>query len=164
MFPRVPSTDAPDGVAVSVEAPSDRERQLLLWLLNLSHAVDHFQNQIVTAVYPVIAAEMGMGPTQLGVFTAIRNIFAGWTQLGYGFVTPFVQRPRLLGVGNLVVALGTFFTGLAGSFGTLLMARCFTATGSSAQHPVGASLLTSYFQRAEGRYSRSTTASQASAT
>ena len=43
--------------AASTAAP-EGDRALVLWLTNLSHAVNHFQNQMISALYPVIMAEL----------------------------------------------------------------------------------------------------------
>lgn len=58
----------------------------------------------------------------------------------YGFLTPFVSRCKLLG-------LGTLLTGLAGSYPMLIVARGVASIGSSAQHPVGYGILASYFPK-----------------
>ena len=46
------------GVSASPE-PSARERQAMLHLSNVSHAVNHFQNQMMTMLYPSIMADLG---------------------------------------------------------------------------------------------------------
>jgi MFS family permease len=142
--------------AAHVEAPAERteidrfERSLVLWLTNVSHAVNHFQNQMVAALYPVIMAELGFGYLQLGTLTAIRTIFGNGSQIAYGFLTPFVRRGHLLGIANLALGVGTLFTGLVGNYASFVLARTVTSVGSSAQHPVGASLLAGQFPRNRG--------------
>jgi MFS family permease len=134
------------GLAVSPEV----ERTLILWVNNLSHAVNHFQNQMVSTLYPAIMAELGFGYFQLGVITAFRTVFANASQVIYGFLTPFVGRTRLLGLANLGMGLGSLFTGTVGGYGGFVAARTVTSIASSAQHPVGASLLSRYFPRRRG--------------
>jgi len=80
--------------AVSI---SNREKQIVLWLNNINHAMNHFQNQIVFVMYPTIAREMGFEPLHLSLLTAGRSVFNNWAQLGYGFITPLVPRFQLLG-------------------------------------------------------------------
>lgn len=136
---------------VSEQSPlTNRERRLMLWLTNVSHAANHFQGQMVGPLYPLIMTEFGFGYAQLGMLVALRNAFTSWTQLGYGFVTPFIDRCRVLGIANLVLALGTAVTGMTGSFLTFLGARSLAAAGASAQHPVGASILSSYYPKERG--------------
>ena len=121
------------------------ERTSVFWLTNFSHAVNHFQNQMVAVLYVVIMPELDFGYQDLGILTAVMILMGGVTQGFYGFVTPFVPRVWLLGIGNIVLGLGTLATGWAGSYGAFLGTRAVSATGGSAQHPVGSSLLVSYF-------------------
>jgi MFS family permease len=132
------------------EESAELERSLVLWLTNTSHAVNHFQNNMVSALYPVIMAELGFGYFQLGAITAIRTIFGNASQGMYGFLTPFFRRSHLLGIGNLVLGLGTLLTGMVSGYGGFIAARTVTSIGSSAQHPVGASLLAGYFPKNRG--------------
>ena len=121
------------------------ERTSVFWLTNFSHAVNHFQNQMVAVLYVVIMPELDFGYQDLGILTAVMILMGGVTQGFYGFVTPFVPRAWLLGIGNIVMGLGTLATGWVGSYGAFLGTRAVSATGGSAQHPVGSSLLVSYF-------------------
>jgi MFS family permease len=134
----------------TLEDVPEVERSLALWLTNVSHAVNHFQNNMVASLYPIIMAELGIGYFQLGTLTAIRNIFGNGSQILYGFLTPFVRRSHLLGVGNLILGIGTLATGMVSGYGGFVAARTVTSIGSSAQHPVGASLLAGYFPRNRG--------------
>ena len=140
-------------IAESAAEPTSRrdlDRSLVLWLTNVSHALIHFQNQMQALLYPIIMAELGFGPAQLGVLAAVQNVFSSAAQAGFGFLTPFFMRTRLLGAANLVVSLGTFLTGFVPSYSALLGTRAIMAAGSSAQHPVGASLLSGFFPRNRG--------------
>ena len=135
--------------ASEAAAPS-AERHLVLWLTNLSHAVNHFQGQMVSVLYAVIMPDFGFGYTQLGIITAITGVIGALSQGLYGLATPFLRRAGLLGVGNLIMGVGTCLTGLTGSFSGFVGARAVAQVGGSAQHPIGASLLARYFPRRRG--------------
>src|SRR6266704_3132186 len=122
----------------------------MLHLSNVSHAVNHFQNQMMTMLYPYIMADLGMTYTAVGVLSAICSMLSNICQGAYGFLTPFFSRCKLLGFGNLGIALGTLMSGLAGSYPMLIVARGVASIGSSAQHPVGYSILSSYFPNNRG--------------
>ena len=143
----VEASREPVGEAVG----SAMERNLVLWLTNISHAVNHFQNQMVAPLYPVIMPELGFGYAELGVLLAVQSLFGGGTQGLYGFATPFLPRTWLLGIGNVVLGLGTLATGFVSSFGGFLGTRSVASVGASAQHPVGYSLLAGYFPSARGK-------------
>jgi predicted MFS family arabinose efflux permease len=130
--------------------PSKQAKKLMLHLSNASHGINHFQNQMMTMLYPYIMAELGLSYTQVGVLSAICSALNSICQGAYGFLAPFISRCKVLGLGNVGIALGTLMSGLAGSFPMLVIARGVAAIGSSAQHPVGYSLLASYFPNNRG--------------
>src|SRR5712691_12766864 len=130
--------------------PSTREKQLMLHLSNVSHGVNHFQNQMMAMLWPSIMAALGMSYTEVGVLSAICSVLNSICQGMYGFLTPFFSRCKLLGLGNLGIALGTLMSGLAGSFPMLIVARGVASVGSSAQHPVGYSILARYLPKNRG--------------
>ncbi|HEY7489485.1 MAG TPA: MFS transporter [Candidatus Tectomicrobia bacterium] len=130
--------------------PSTQEKQLMLHLSNISHGVNHFQNQMMAMLWPSIMEALGMSYTQVGALSAINSVLNSICQGAYGFLTPFFSRCKLLGFGNLGIALGTLLSGLAGSYPMLIVARGVASIGSSAQHPVGYSILSSYFPKNRG--------------
>jgi len=132
------------------QEPSTQEKQIMLHLSNVSHGVNHFQNQMMAMLWPSIMAALGMSYTEVGVLSAICSVLNSICQGMYGFLTPFFSRCKLLGLGNLGIALGTLMSGLAGSFPMLIVARGVASVGSSAQHPVGYSILASYFPKNRG--------------
>jgi MFS family permease len=127
--------------------PSAQEKQAMLHLSNASHAVNHFQNQMMAMLYPAIMAELGLSYTMVGALAAVCSVLNSVCQGVYGFLTPFFSRCKLLGFGNLGIALGTLMSGLAGSYPMLIVARGVASIGSSAQHPVGYGILASYFPK-----------------
>jgi len=149
-IPATPTVGTADAAVTEPEAPNPREASLVLWLTNVSHAGNHFQNQMLTVLYTPIMADLGFDYAQLGIMTAIRNLFGSATQGFYGFITPFIKRTWLLGLANIFLAIGTVATGLVTSYVGFLWARVVVSTASSAQHPVGASLLSGYFPRRRG--------------
>jgi MFS family permease len=141
--------DSPSITAVEQE-PTTQEKQLMLHLSNVSHGVNHFQNQMMAMLWPSIMEALGMSYFQVGVLSAINSVLNSICQGAYGFLTPFFSRCKLLGFGNLGIALGTLMSGLAGSYPMLIVARGVASVGSSAQHPVGYSILASYFPKNRG--------------
>src|SRR5712691_13418504 len=115
--------------------PGTQEKQLMLHLSNVSHGVNHFQNQMMAMLWPSIMAALGMSYTEVGFLSAIVSVLNKICQGMYGFLTPFFSRCKLLGFGNLGIALGTLMSGLAGSYPMMIVARGVASVGSSAQHP-----------------------------
>ena len=145
-----PPVAAAPAAPAPVEAPPAQDASRVLWLTNVSHANNHFQNNLITVLYPAIMADLGFDYAQLGILTALRTFLGNAMQIVYGLITPFVSRTRILAWGNFGIALGTLVSGLAGSFGGFFVARSLTSVASSAQHPVGMSILSGYFPRRRG--------------
>lgn len=137
-------------VYIEADSVSNREKLTILWLSNINHALNHMQGQMVTSMTTVIATSIGMTPLEIGLLSTIRHMFNSWLQLMFGFIIPFFHRLKILGIGSVILAVGTAMTAFVGSFWGFAAARVVAATGSSAQHPVGASLLSSYFPKNRG--------------
>ena len=105
---------------------------------------------MVAVLYAVIMPDLGFSYADLGILTAVRSILAGATQGLYGFATPFIPRAWLLGIGNIVLGVGTLLTDFTQNFSGFLGARAVASAVASAQHPVGYSLLAGYFPKARG--------------
>src|SRR5215470_8813455 len=148
--PTAGALDTSPQITAEEYEPSTQEKQLMLHLSNVSHGVNHFQNQMMTMLWPSIIEALGLSYTQVGGLSAIVSVLNSVCQGLYGFLTPFFSRCKLLGFGNLGIALGTLMSGLAGSYPMLIVARGVASVGSSAQHPVGYSILASYFPKSRG--------------
>jgi MFS family permease len=129
---------------------SDAEKRSALWLTNASHSVNHFQNGIVSVMYVEVMEEFGIGYVELGFLVAVRNAIGSILQGSFGLITPFVRKTRLMAVGNIIMGIGVAISGAAGSFFGFGAGRVVVEAGSSAQHPVGASLLAGYFPKNRG--------------
>ena len=64
------ATTQPTLATAVAEVGTAVERHSILWLTNVSHAVNHFQNQMVAVLYVAVMPELGFGPAQLGLLTA----------------------------------------------------------------------------------------------
>lgn len=151
--PAAQAVDRPGGAAGPVDErrqAEGRDRTLLLWLTNSAHATNHFQNAMLTILYPIMMVDLGFGYAQVGALTAVQGVFGNATQAFYGFLAQFARRTHLLGVGNMILGLGVFLTGLVPSYPFLILARALAQSGGSAQHPVGASLLSANFPTRRG--------------
>jgi predicted MFS family arabinose efflux permease len=109
-----PAAEAPE-TRGPAEAPPTPDARRMLWLTNVSHANNHFQNNMITILYPAIMADLGFDYAQLGILTAVRVFLGNAMQLVYGMITPFVSRTRILAWGNFGIALGTLVSGLVAS-------------------------------------------------
>jgi MFS family permease len=128
-----------------------RQRNWVLGIVNVSHTFNH----LVTGMYPVLLALMmaplGFGYTELGLLQAIHNFVSNALQASYGFVTQYFKRAVILGTGNIVFGVATSLTGFAQASPQVVACKSLSGVGSSPQHVVGATMLSTWFEGARGR-------------
>src|SRR5437867_13284570 len=71
------------------QEPSTREKRAMLHLSNVSHAVNHFQQQRMTMLYPYIMADLGMSYTAVGLLCALCSLLSSVCPGACGFRAPF---------------------------------------------------------------------------
>lgn len=119
------------------------ERRVLA-IVTFSHLAQHFYTGLST-LYPDIMVDLGLNYTQLGVMIGASSTTSGFLQMAWSILSRYVPRRVLLGIGNVLMALGCFITGMANKFIEILGGNVVSACGLSAQHPVGTSIVTEKF-------------------
>jgi len=122
--------------------PGARTALILLLGINLFNYIDR---QVLAAVEPLIREHFGVSQARMGwlamAFMLSYMVFApvfGW--LGDRF-----SRWKLVAVGVLMWSLASGATGLAGTFGLLLLTRCFVGIGEAAYGPVAPTILSDLY-------------------
>jgi MFS family permease len=118
---------------------------LTLGLLALSHSLIHMQSALMPLVYIAVIDQFGLDEAAIGLFIGVTTAIAGAMQLSYGFLTRYIARPVLIGVGQLVFGISLMLAGFASSIGQLLAAISGARIGASPQHPVGNGILSDAF-------------------
>ncbi|HZU05851.1 MAG TPA: MFS transporter [Chloroflexota bacterium] len=136
---------------VATEPSPAPARGLALWIVCISHGLNHLQGNMTNLLYPLMMAELGFGYFQIGLLTTAFTLTTNGLQAIYGLLTPYMRRSVLLGLGNSLMALATAATGLVHSYWQLFVTRIISGIGSSPQHPVGSTLLIGLFPHARGR-------------
>jgi MFS family permease len=124
------------------QVPTARTALGILTGINLLNYVDRY---IPAGALPLILASFGASDSQGGL---LQSLF----MLPYALISPLVgnlgdRRPRfpLAGLGVLVWSLATFGSGLAPTFGLLLVARVVIGVGEASYTVVTPSLLGDYY-------------------
>lgn len=123
----------------------------ILALVSLSHATNHVQMGVFNVFYPLFREEFGIGYFGVGFLSTMNQLVASLLQITYGFLARFVGRGVLLGIGNAVLGLATLGMGFSRGYNQLLAWTAIRAAGSSAQHPVGATVLASHYDKQRAR-------------
>ncbi len=136
-----------------VFSPGDlaRQRKWVMLVTNISHGFNHFNSGVMNLLYAVMMAPLGFGYAELGLVNAVHGVIGQTLQVSYGFVTQFVKRSVLLGAGNMLLGASTIVMAGATSFAPVVVLRGLSGAGTSPQHVVGSSMLSSWFEGARGR-------------
>ena len=123
-----------------------------LFLVSAAHAVIHAIAVLMPLIYPLIQIEYHLSYTQIGLIVAVPNAVGGLIQVGFGLLGRYVLRKVMLGVGNILVGVSTFFTGTIVGFWSLMIWRLVGQVAGAPQHPVGSSYLTDRYGRKQHGY------------
>lgn len=112
------------------------------------HAVIHAYSTLMPLIYPLALTELHFSVPALGVMVAVANLAGGFLQLGAGALTRLIRRHTLLAVGALGMAGAALVTAAATSFLAFSTGNVLRSIATSAQHPIGNSLLSDLYARA----------------
>ena len=123
-----------------------------LTLVSAAHAVIHAIAVLMPLIYPLIQIQYHLSYTQIGLIVAIPNAVGGFLQIIFGLLSRYILRKVMLGVGNILVGISTFFTGTITGFWSLMTWGMVSRIAGAPQHPVGSSYLTDRYGRKRHGY------------
>src|SRR5579872_4584316 len=123
-----------------------------LFLVSAAHAVIHALAVLMPLIYPLIQIQYHLSYTQIGLIVAIPNAVGGFLQIIFGLLSAYILRKVMLGVGNILVGVSTFFTGTIVGFWSLMIWSTISRIAGAPQHPVGSSYLTDRYGRKRHGY------------
>ena len=126
------------------ELKASPSSKLVIATVILAHALVHFQSGVLPVLYPTMIMEFNIDYVQLGVLQFLSSFATGFPQMFVTFLRRFISRKILLGAGTLFSSFLNIAASFTSSFQNFLTLRVISRVGISPQHPVGASLITSY--------------------
>jgi len=127
----------------TAENEEDKQSNPLVWSVIILHMLNHVISGAMPILYPDIMDEFNISYSQLGLMRSASTFAAGFPQMFVGFFRRWFSGRVLVGVGNLVNALMNMLAALSRGFLQFLGLRVLGSVGSSTQHPVGASIVSS---------------------
>lgn len=121
----------------------ERSSNLLIGLTIGLHALNHMISGGIPVLYPSIVDEFSLSYSQLGFLNSASSLSTGVPQMFVGFLRKWFSGRVLISIGNILNSLFNILASLTGNFYQFLTVRVLSGIGSSPQHPVGASLITS---------------------
>jgi MFS transporter, Spinster family, sphingosine-1-phosphate transporter len=119
----------------------------VLSILMLVNFVNYVDRQIVFALFPSIRRDFGLSYVQLGYLATAFTVVLSLASFPLGMLADRVSRRAVISAGVLFWSGATLFSGLAGSFRALLIARGLVGIGEAAYTPAGAAVITASFPR-----------------
>ena len=119
----------------------------VLFVLMLVNFVNYVDRQIVFSLFPFIRRDFGLSYVQLGYLAMAFTVVLSLASFPLGMLADRISRRAVISAGVLFWSGATFFSGLAGSFRTLLIARGMVGVGEAAYTPAGAAMISASFPR-----------------
>lgn len=113
----------------------------LLLSASLVHLTNDACFSILYPLFPLIAADLGLSYTQVGLLKGIFSGASSALQIPAGLLGERAGEALILLLGNAWVGVGMVSMALAASFPILLVLALFAGIGGNAQHPLAASLV-----------------------
>src|SRR5438477_922714 len=123
-------------------APGAIYALIVLFAINL---MNFFDRQIIGGVGEGIRREWGLSDTALGLLGTVFTLLYAVVGLPLGRLSDKKQRRKILSVGVFVWSLLTAVSGLARSFGQLIVARLGVGVGEATCSPASTSLIGDLF-------------------
>jgi len=114
----------------------------VIWIIYMIDYADRFA---ISAVLPAIQQEFQLNDAQLGLMSG--SLFLGLALFAVpcGYAVDRFSRKYMIAAMTLVWSLATWSTGLARSFGGLVMARVFVGAGEAGYNPAGFALIAAWY-------------------
>lgn len=114
----------------------------VIWMIYLFDYADRFA---ISAVLPSIQAEFALNDAQLGLMSG--SLFLGLAILAVpcGLAVDRFSRKYMITIMTLVWSVATWSTGLARSFGELMLARILVGAGEAGYNPAGYALIAAWY-------------------
>jgi MFS transporter, FSR family, fosmidomycin resistance protein len=138
-------------VAETAAEAQARQRNWVMGIVTASHTINHINGNTLPLVLGVMMTSFGLSYTDLGLLQTVNSLVSNAMQASYGFICQYIKRSVVLGIGNIVMGISTMLMGGTTSFGPMVGLRGLNGAGSSPQHPVGSTMLATYFPKARGR-------------
>ncbi|MBS7625277.1 MFS transporter [Candidatus Bathyarchaeota archaeon] len=116
----------------------------VLFITTVSHVMQHIYVGS-SVLLPLIIADLKLNYTEFGLAIAISSLIGGFSQVLFSIASRKIARHILLGLGNILLSLGTFLTGLARKMMDFLGARLLSNVGVAPQHPMGTAIVSENF-------------------
>lgn len=128
------------------QANPARSYQLrVLVILALINFVNFADRTVILPLFPLLRDAFDASDRQLGSLQLWLQLVLALASLPMGLLADRLPRARIIAAGVIFWSLATFWSGLAGTFAILLIARALVGLGEAAYGPAAQSMISSVF-------------------
>jgi MFS family permease len=131
------------------ELEETKQSRSLVWSVILLHMLNHVISGALPILYPDIMEEFNLSYSRLGILRSAATFAAGFPQLFVGILRRWFSGRILVGIGNVINSIMNIAAALSRGFFQFFGLTVIAGIGSSAQHPVGASIVSAGTDPAE---------------
>ena len=117
----------------------------VLIILMLINFVNYVDRQIIFSLFPFIRKDFNLDYAQLGMLATAFTVVLSLASLPLGMLADRTSRRLVISCGVIFWSAATFFSGLALSFRSLLVARGLVGVGEAAYTPAGTAVISATF-------------------
>lgn len=105
--------------------------------IGIGHLINDTMQSVVPAMFPLLARDLGLTFTQLGLITFVLNMFSSSLQPVVGLVSDKKPMPYALPIGMISSFVGLSMLIFAGQYWVIIVSVLFLGFGSAIFHPEG---------------------------
>lgn len=109
----------------------------IMFAIGVCHLFNDSLQAVIPAMFPVLAKELGLTFTQLGLISFVLNIVASLLQPVVGFISDKKPMPYALPIGMMSSFIGMLGLAFAPEYWVILVSVIFLGLGSAVFHPEG---------------------------
>ncbi len=128
-------------------ADFSRTQKTVILVLMLVNFVNYVDRQIIFSLFPAIRHEFNLSFQQLSYLATAFTIVLSLASFPLGVLADRVSKRAVISAGVLFWSASTIFSGLAGSFRALLVARGMVGVGEAAYYPAGTAVISASFPK-----------------
>ncbi len=119
--------------------------KITLLLVSLFHLLNDANVFLLPAVFPLVIQEFSLSFFQTSLLVGCLTFTVTFLQIMIGYLSDFLSRKILLGLGLLIVSSASFLAAYSTNFTILLLSQVLLGIGGSFYHPIGYSLTVKKF-------------------
>jgi MFS transporter, Spinster family, sphingosine-1-phosphate transporter len=124
-----------------------RTQKTVILVLMLVNFVNYVDRQIIFSLFPAIRRDFNLTFEQLAYLATAFTIVLSLASFPLGMLADRVSKRAVISAGVLFWSASTIFSGLAGSFRALLVARGMVGVGEAAYYPAGTAVISASFPK-----------------